>query len=102
LGFNLKNKRLLDGLAVGVFPQRHIMHPGPAVLDRPALADSSEQGLGVSLNEAGHPMHARITAVSGFSSEAIAEWAKQHLAAGSQVLSDGEKKACCAKKPAGN
>ncbi len=43
----------------------------------------------VSLNEAGHPMHARITAVSGFSSEAIAEWAKRHLAPGSQVLSDG-------------
>jgi hypothetical protein len=39
----------------------------------------------VSLNEAGHPIHARITAVSGFSSEAIAEWAKQHLAPGSQV-----------------
>ena len=43
----------------------------------------------VSLNEAGHPIHARITAVSGFSSEAIAEWAKRHLAPGSQVLSDG-------------
>jgi transposase-like protein len=43
----------------------------------------------VSLNEAGHPVHARITAVSGFSSEAIADWAKHHLAAGSQVLSDG-------------
>jgi hypothetical protein len=43
----------------------------------------------VSLNEAGHPIHARITAVSGFSSEAIAEWAKRHLAPGSQGLSDG-------------
>jgi hypothetical protein len=43
----------------------------------------------VSLNEAGHSVHARITAVSGFSSEAIADWAKHHLAAGSQVLSDG-------------
>lgn len=43
----------------------------------------------VSLNEAGHPIHARITAVSGFSSEAIADWSKQHLAPGSQVLSDG-------------
>jgi hypothetical protein len=30
----------------------------------------------VSLNEAGHPIHARIPAVSGFSSEAIADWAK--------------------------
>ena len=43
----------------------------------------------VSLNEAGHPIHARITAVSGFCSEAIAEWAKRHLMPGSQVLSDG-------------
>ena len=43
----------------------------------------------VSLNEAGHPIHVRITAVSGFSSEAISDWAKHHLAQGSQVLSDG-------------
>ena len=34
----------------------------------------------VSLNEAGHPIHARITAVRGFSSEAISDWAKRHLA----------------------
>jgi hypothetical protein len=43
----------------------------------------------VSLNEAGHPIHARITAVSGFSSEVIADWARRHLSPGSQVLSDG-------------
>ena len=43
----------------------------------------------VSLNEAGHPIHVRITAVSGFSSEAISDWAKRHLRPGSQVLSDG-------------
>jgi transposase-like protein len=43
----------------------------------------------VSLNEAGHPIHVRITAVSGFSSEAISDWAKRHLMPGSQVLSDG-------------
>lgn len=43
----------------------------------------------ISLNEAGHPIHARITAVSGFCSEAISDWAKRHLAPGSQVLSDG-------------
>lgn len=43
----------------------------------------------VSLNEAGHPIHARITSVSGFCSEAIAEWAKRHLMPGSHVLSDG-------------
>jgi hypothetical protein len=43
----------------------------------------------ISLNEAGHPTHARITAVSDLSSEAISEWAKRHLAPSSQVLSDG-------------
>ena len=43
----------------------------------------------ISLNEAGHPIHARITPVSGFSSEAIGEWARRHLAPGSSVLSDG-------------
>jgi hypothetical protein len=32
----------------------------------------------VSLNEAGHPIHIRLTAVSGFSSEAISDWAKRH------------------------
>ena len=43
----------------------------------------------ISLNEAGHPIHARITPVSGFSSEAIGEWARRHLSPGSSVLSDG-------------
>ena len=43
----------------------------------------------VSLNEAGHPIHVRITAVSGLSSEEISDWAKRHLRPGSQVLSDG-------------
>jgi hypothetical protein len=43
----------------------------------------------VSLNEAGHPIHARISAVSDFSSEAIADWAERHLMPGSHVLSDG-------------
>jgi hypothetical protein len=42
----------------------------------------------ISLNEAGHPIYSRITAVSGFSSEAISEWAKRHLAPGSHILSD--------------
>lgn len=42
----------------------------------------------ISLNEAGHPIHARITAVSGFNSEAIAEWARRPPP-GSHVLSDG-------------
>jgi hypothetical protein len=43
----------------------------------------------VSLNEAGHPIHVRITAVSGFSSEAIFDWSKRHLAPGSHDFSDG-------------
>jgi transposase-like protein len=43
----------------------------------------------VSLNEAGHPIHARITAMSGFSAEAIADWAKRHLEPSTHVLSDG-------------
>jgi transposase-like protein len=43
----------------------------------------------VSLNEAGHPIHAKITPVLGFSSEAIENWAAQNLAPGSAVLSDG-------------
>jgi transposase-like protein len=43
----------------------------------------------VSLNEAGHPIHAKISPVVGFSSEAIAQWASNNLAAGCSVLSDG-------------
>ena len=43
----------------------------------------------ISLNEAGHPIHAKIAPVNGFCSEAIANWSMQHLAPGSQVLSDG-------------
>jgi hypothetical protein len=39
----------------------------------------------ISLNEAGHPIHAKITPVLGFSSAA----ASKHLAAGCAVLSDG-------------
>jgi hypothetical protein len=47
----------------------------------------------VSVNEAGHPVHAKITPVAGFSSEAIATWARDQLTPGSAVLSDGL--ACC-------
>jgi hypothetical protein len=43
----------------------------------------------VSVNKDGHPTHTKITAVSGFSSKAISDWAKRHLAPGSHVLSDG-------------
>ena len=41
------------------------------------------------MKEAGYPIHVRITAVTGFSSEAISDWAKRHLRPGSQVFSDG-------------
>jgi hypothetical protein len=43
----------------------------------------------VPLNKAGHPIHVRITAVTGFSSDAISDLAKRHLRPGSQLLSDG-------------
>jgi transposase-like protein len=43
----------------------------------------------VSLNEAGHPIHVKMTPVSGFSSDAVGAWAREHLAPGSAVLSDG-------------
>jgi len=43
----------------------------------------------VSLNEAGHPIHIKITPVQSFSSEAIRAWASQNLAPGCAVLSDG-------------
>jgi hypothetical protein len=39
-----------------------------------------------TLNEAGDPIHARITAVSDFSSEAISDWTQRQLAPGSIVL----------------
>jgi hypothetical protein len=32
----------------------------------------------LSLNQAGHPIHTRFTTVTGFSSDAIAHWAKRH------------------------
>jgi hypothetical protein len=43
----------------------------------------------VSLNEAGHPIHVKMTPVAGFSSDAVGAWAREHLAPGSAVLSDG-------------
>jgi hypothetical protein len=52
----------------------------------------------VSLNEASHPIHARITAVNGFSSEAIADWAKRHLAPRSHVVSEGLACFCAVTK----
>jgi hypothetical protein len=43
----------------------------------------------VSLSEDGHPLRARLTPVSGFTLKAVTAWAKDHLAPGSVVLSDG-------------
>jgi transposase-like protein len=43
----------------------------------------------VSLSDAGHPLRAKLTPVSGFSLKAIALWAKASLAPGSIVSSDG-------------
>jgi transposase-like protein len=43
----------------------------------------------VSLNESGHPIHAQITPVIGFSSEAVGSWAMAHLDPDCTVLTDG-------------
>jgi len=43
----------------------------------------------VTMNETDNRIHARATAVSGFSSEAITKWAKVQLAPGNNGHSDG-------------
>ncbi len=43
----------------------------------------------VSLNEEDHPLRVRLTPVPGFTLKAVAAWAKDHLAPGSAVFSDG-------------
>jgi len=43
----------------------------------------------VSLDDEGHPLRVKLTPVSGFTSKAIAEWAKSNLSPGCAVLSDG-------------
>ncbi len=43
----------------------------------------------ISLNAAGHPIHTKISPVTGFTSEALADWARQHLSSSCAVLSDG-------------
>jgi len=43
----------------------------------------------ISLNAEGHPIHAKISPVPGFTSEAIADWARQNLSSSCSVLSDG-------------
>lgn len=43
----------------------------------------------VSLSEDDHPLRVRLTPVPGFTLKAISAWAKDHLASGSAVFSDG-------------
>ena len=43
----------------------------------------------LSLDEEGHPLRIKLTALSGFTNRAIADWAKTNLAPGCAVLSDG-------------
>jgi len=43
----------------------------------------------LSLDDEGHPLRIKLTPVSGFTSKAIADWAKANLSPGSAVLSDG-------------
>lgn len=43
----------------------------------------------LSFDECGHPLHIKLSPVPGFTSKAIADWAKTNLAPGCDVLSDG-------------
>jgi hypothetical protein len=43
----------------------------------------------VPLNDAGHPLRVKLTPVTGFSFQAISEWARAYLVPGSTVHSDG-------------
>ena len=43
----------------------------------------------VSLTDAGHPLRVKLNVVPGFTLNAIADWARNHLAPGSAVSSDG-------------
>ena len=44
---------------------------------------------GVSADEAGHPMRVKVSAVAGFTREAIANWARANLLTGTDGRSDG-------------
>ncbi len=43
----------------------------------------------ISMNEKGHPIHMRFTAVDGFKKAELTRWAKSHLRPKSLVISDG-------------
>jgi hypothetical protein len=43
----------------------------------------------VSVDADGHPVHAKLSPLSGFTRQAVAAWARAHLVPGSVVVSDG-------------
>ena len=43
----------------------------------------------VSVDADGHPVHAKLSPLSGFTRKAVAAWARAHLVPGSVVVSDG-------------
>jgi transposase-like protein len=43
----------------------------------------------VSTDDAGHPMRVKVNTVTGFTTKAITDWARAHLAPGCDVRSDG-------------
>ncbi len=43
----------------------------------------------VYMNEEGHPMHMRFSAVNGFKKQELTQWAKTHIRPKSLVISDG-------------
>jgi transposase-like protein len=43
----------------------------------------------VAVDADGHPVHAKLTPVSGFTRQAVAEWTRAHVRPGSVVVSDG-------------
>ena len=59
--------------------------------DKPGRGSSNKTPFvaAVSVNEEGHPIAMNMNVVRGFRTREIARWAKQHLAPGSQVVSDG-------------
>lgn len=43
----------------------------------------------VSTTDAGHPLHVKLSPISGFTTKAITDWARKNLAPGCDVRSDG-------------
>jgi hypothetical protein len=53
-----------------------------------AGGDSCPEGK-VQLDDAGHPIHVKVSRVATFSFSALADWAQDALARGCDVISDG-------------